>query len=39
LDQIFGEYYWIRIALDYTVKIKDWIRIAKMFDPLNRGDH
>jgi len=29
LDQIFGQYYRFRIRLDYTMKILDWIRIAK----------
>jgi len=35
LDQIFGQYCRIRIGLDYTVKILDWIRIAKISDPFN----
>jgi len=28
-------WYRIRIGLDYTLKILDWIRIAKIFDPFN----
>ena len=38
LDQIF-QYYWIKIGLDNTMKILDWIRIAKIFDPFNATIH
>jgi len=32
---MFGQYYRIAIGLDYTMKILDWIRIAKTSDPFN----
>ena len=35
LDQIFGQYYRIRIGLDCTVRILDWTKIAKISDPFN----
>jgi len=35
LDQIFGQYFRIRIGLDYTIKRLDWIRIAKISDMFN----
>jgi len=35
LDQIFGQYFRIGIGLFYTIKILDWIRIAKISDPFN----
>jgi len=35
LDQIFGQVYRIRIGSDYSVKILDWIRIAKISDLFN----
>jgi len=35
LDQIFGQCYRIRIGLDYTMKILDWIWIANITDPFN----
>jgi len=28
-------FYRIKIELEYTMKILDWIRIAKIFDPFN----
>jgi len=33
--QIFGQCYRIRIGPDYTTKILDRIRIAKISDPIN----
>jgi len=35
LDQIFGQYYRIRIGLDNKMDILDWIRITKISDPFN----
>jgi len=35
LDQIFGQVYWIRIGPDYTMKILDWVGIAKIFNLFN----
>jgi len=32
---MFGQFYLIRIRLDYTMKMLGWIRIAKIFDPFN----
>ena len=35
LEQIFGPYYRIMIGLDETMKILDWVRVAKISDPFN----
>jgi len=35
LDQIFGQVYRIKIGLDYSIKILDWIRIAKISNLFN----
>ena len=35
MDEIFGQVYRIRIAPDYSMKILDWIRIAKVSDLFN----
>jgi len=37
LDQIFGQHYRIRVRLDYTMKILDWMRIAKIFVPFTNS--
>jgi len=36
---MFGQFYRIRIGLDYTMKILDWIRTAIIFDPFNTIEH
>jgi len=35
LDQTFGQVYQIRIGPDYSMKILDWSRIAKISDLFN----
>jgi len=34
-ESVFSDINRIRIGLDYTVTILDWIRIAKISDPFN----
>jgi len=39
LDQILEQVKRMRIGLDCTMKILDWIKVAKIFDPLNHSHY
>jgi len=39
LDQIFGQVYQIRIGPVYSMKMSDWIWIAKISDLFNTSGH
>jgi len=39
VDQIFEQVYRIRIGQDFSMKILDWIRIAKLSDLFNINAH